>query len=252
MLEAVTGQIGSRNDLVSKEALTKPVLNVPESGLATSTSKPPVRPLDVEESPLKPLLPTKPPSLPPPPPLLPIEPFPAKRKRRRPEESEDKKKSKTTKTNVSKEKVISSKKKEKSKMAKNIKNLERTIEELNEEIVRVADKIQEKNKLRMLESTTTTPTEDLKLATTTTKEISTYFPTKSKKAKSDKKIRIKIPQKKQTKESKPKIQPYEYPIIAETLTDRNSFYHEGGVESTTVIYAIPYKPEQEITTMKSF
>ena len=70
-------------------------------------------------------------------------------------------------------------------------------------------------------------------------------------AKSDKKIRIKIPQKKKIKESKPKIEPYEYPIIRENLTDRNSFYYDGGVDSTTVIYAIPYNPEQELTTMKS-
>ena len=250
MLEAVTGQIGSRNDLVSKEALSKPVLNVPDSGPANSTSKTPVEPRGVEESQL-PFLPTKPPSLPPPllPPLLPIEPFPA-RKRRRPEESEDKKSSKTTKTNVAKEKEVKSSKK-KSKIAKNIKNLEKTIEELNEEIVRVADKIEEKNKLRMLEATTTT--EGLK-TTTTDLEISTYFPTISKKVKSDQKIRIKIPQKKKIQESKPKprIQPYEYPIITENLTDRNGFYYDGGVESTTVIYAIPYRPEHELTTVKSF
>jgi len=103
----------------------------------------------------------------------------------------------------------------------------------------------------MPESTTTT--EGLRIAATPTteQETSTYFPTKSQMAKSDKKIRIKIPQKKKIKESKPKIEPYEYPIIRENLTDRNSFYYDGGVDSTTVIYAIPYNPEQELTTMKS-
>ena len=132
-------------------------------------------------------------------------------------------------------------------MTKNILSLEKTIEELNEEIVRVTDKIQEKNKQNKLEATTATTTTQSSQTTTTTakQKTSTYFP-------SQKKIRIKLPLKKNVKESKPRIQPYEYPIIQENLTERTSFYYDGGVESTTIIYAIPYRPEEESTTVKSF
>ena len=124
-------------------------------------------------------------------------------------------------------------------MVQNILSLERTIDELNEEIVKVTEKIQEKNKKGKTEKTTTTT------KTVSEEETSTYFPTKLK---SDKKIRIKIPPKKKSQKVKPKIQPYEYPIITENLTERTSLYTG---DSTTVIYAIPYTGhDEELSTMK--
>ena len=149
-----------------------------------------------------------------------------------------------------------------------ILTLEKTIQQLDAEIQRVTDRLGEKSG-REPKTTTDRSTETVARttvitspATTTTAtehDESTYYPMQHKLSSlgsdhnitaaaspgtvADKKIRIKLPL--MEKKSKPKIQPYEFPLsepLQEFLPPQGNGQNP---EATTVIYAIPYVPEEE-------
>ena len=129
-----------------------------------------------------------------------------------------------------------------------ISKLEQTIEALDAEIRDVKDKL----KSRKVTDGTAETIKSAKITTTTEREESTYFPmhqenvsSNQSEQKGEKKIRIKLPQR---KVEKPKIQPYEFPLTEALTKVSSSFENES--ESTTIVYAIPYIPDEEESVTK--
>ena len=134
-----------------------------------------------------------------------------------------------------------------------ILKLEETIEALGAEIKDVTDKLGEKSRKtsKIITDESTETMTSAVTSTTTERQDSTYYPMdqenpRSQQSKSgEKKIRIKLPQK---KVEKPKIQPYEFPL-SEPLP-KIPTKNEEQPDSTTIVYAIPYNPEDKETFSK--
>lgn len=131
-----------------------------------------------------------------------------------------------------------------------ISKLEQTIEALDAEIRDVTDKLEKKS--RKVTDGSAETTKSAIITTTTERDESTYYPmnqenvsSNQSEKKEEKKIRIKLPQR---KVEKPKIQPYEFPLT-EALTKVSSTFEKES-ESTTIVYAIPYIPDEEESVTK--
>ena len=117
----------------------------------------------------------------------------------------------------------------------------------------MTDKLEKKNHEKVSDDGTAETMKSAIITTTTEREESTYYPmnqenissNQSEQKEEEKKIRIKLPQR---KVEKPKIQPYEFPIT-EPLTKVLSIMEDES-ESTTVVYAIPYIPDEEEAVRK--
>ena len=197
--------------------------------------------------------------------LLPIEPFPARKRRR---QHDDSKKKKEKKKNVEKGKQKSGSKSDKLKRKldidetkskdkkssestmSQISKLEETIQALDAEIRDVTDKLEKKTREKVTDDGSAETMKSAIMTTTTERgEESTYYPMNQENVssnhsvsvhKEEKKIRIKLPQK---KVEKPKIQPYEFPLTEPLPTLSSAFEKES--EITTIVYAIPYVPDEE-------